>query len=256
MKPMTLLKMMEGNGSLNRIIQGIGVIIRVELRRFSNKEEMSIAAAALTRDMIVRKSAAGKVFTIALSGGNSPVRFYELLGKEKIDWSMVKIFPVDERYVPPDHRYSNFNMINKALLSKINIPEKNIYFFNTSIKTASECAASLEKRVTKSFGDCNPVFDLVVLGVGPDGHTASLFPGGPEFLKEHKLYKSVTAPENFDISDRLTMTLPFINRARNRIFIIAGKGKESIVNRVRNCDHSIPAGMVSSKSTIFYDTPV
>jgi 6-phosphogluconolactonase len=90
----------------------------MKLIEFDNKEQMSQSASDLTKDLIDKKINSGKIFTLALSGGSSPVRFYELLTKQDIDWSLVKIFMVDERKVPADHKFSNFNMINTALLSK------------------------------------------------------------------------------------------------------------------------------------------
>lgn len=227
----------------------------MKVKKFSNKEQMSIAAASLTRELIIQKTARGEVFTIALSGGSSPVRFYELLADEQVDWTLVKIFLVDERKVDTDHEHSNFRMIKRALLSRIDIPLDNIFPFKTDIILVSECAAEYEDRVRNIFADNYPVFDLIVLGVGPDGHTASLFPGEDFAREQHSLFISTIAPKPFDVPERLTMTLALINRADKRLFLISGKGKEKMVKRVIDEDKSIPAGLINSNSTIFYDNP-
>ncbi|MCD6396838.1 MAG: 6-phosphogluconolactonase [Spirochaetaceae bacterium] len=228
----------------------------MKLNKFENKEQMSLAAAAYTSDLIRTNTSKGEVFTIALSGGSSPVRFYELMAKEEIDWSRVKIFLVDERKVDADLEHSNYRMIKKALLSKIDIPETNIFSFKTDINSAVECSSEYEDRIRKVFGNLYPVFDLIVLGVGQDGHTASLFPGVDHFIEEDKIIITTTAPEQFDVPERLTMTLSLINRAKSRIFVISGKGKGEMVQRVLNEDRTIPAGLINSNSTIFFDNPL
>ena len=226
----------------------------MELKKFIDKEQMSRAAAAYSADLIRSNAIAGKVFTLALSGGSSPVRFYELLAEEAIDWDMVKVFLVDERKVQADHKHSNFRMIKESLLSKIDIPDTNIFSLKTEIKSVSECAAEYEERIRKVFGDKYPVFDLIVLGVGPDGHTASLFPGESHSLEQDGVFISTIAPTQFDVAERLSMTLPLINSADRRIFIISGTGKGGIIQRVLDQDSSIPAGMVNSDSSIFVDS--
>ncbi len=227
----------------------------MDLINFDNKEQMSLAAVSFTRDLIKEKTFGGDVFTIALSGGSSPVRYYELLAEEEIDWTLVNIFLVDERKVSIDHLHSNFRMIKKALLSKIDIPLENLFHFKTDIISVSECALEYEDRVRNVFTDSYPVFDLIVLGVGPDGHTASLFPGKDHTGEQHRLFISTLAPKPFDVPERLTMTLPLINRAEKRVFIISGKGKAAMVQRVIDEDKSIPAGLINSNSTIFFDNP-
>ena len=227
----------------------------MKLKNFTNKEQMSRAAAVYTKDLISRNAASGKVFTLALSGGSSPVRFYELLAEEVIDWSMVKVFLVDERKVKADHKHSNFRMIKESLLSKVDIPDTNIFSLRTEIESASDCAAEYEKRIMKFFRDRDPVFDLIVLGVGPDGHTASLFPGETRLPEQDGIYISTIAPTQFDVEERLTMALPLINSADRRIFIISGEGKGGMIQRIIDPDSLIPAGMVNSDSSIFIDNP-
>lgn len=225
----------------------------MELKKFDSKEQMSLAAAAYTKTLIAAAAIKTGFFSLALSGGSSPVRFYELLAEEDIDWTMVNIFLVDERKVPGDHKFSNFRMIKKALLSGIKIPESNIFCLKTGIQSSAECAEEYEKRIRNVFGVKFPVFDLIVLGVGPDGHTASLFPEKDHTLDQDRLFISTIAPAQFDVTERLTMTLSLINGAKQRLFVIAGKGKNEMIQRILDGDSSIPSGLVNSDSTVFFN---
>ena len=226
----------------------------MELKKYITKEQMSVAASRYTKELIDKKINKGSVFTLALSGGSSPIRYYELLAEEDINWSLVKIFFVDERKVPANHVHSNFRMINRALLSKIDIPEANIISPDTEIRSVLECAMEYEKKIRKAFGISFPRFDLIVLGAGPDGHTASLFPGAENFPDQERIFISATAPPQFDVRERLTMTLSLINKANNRIFVISGEGKKSIVKAIIDQNPSFPAGLVNPDSIIFTDS--
>jgi len=226
----------------------------MELNNFNNKELMSIAASRYTKDLIDKKIRKDNEFTLALSGGGSPVRYYELLAEENIDWARVKIFFVDERNVPANHVHSNFRMINQALISKINIPESNIFPLNTENQSVTDCSLEYEKNIKKAFGNNLPRFNLIVLGAGPDGHTASIFPDADPYIEENRIFIPATAPSQFDVRERLTMTLALINMAHNRIFIISGTGKKSIVQGILDQNPLIPAGLVNPDTTVFTDS--
>ncbi|MDA3939833.1 MAG: 6-phosphogluconolactonase [Spirochaetia bacterium] len=226
----------------------------MKVNKFSSKEQMSLAASEYTAGLINTNTRAGKIFTLALSGGSSPIRFYELMAQEKIDWTMVKIFLVDERKVSADHKFSNFRMIKETLLSKIEIPWENIFSIKTEINSVSECAGEYEEQIINAFGKLPIIFDLIVLGVGPDGHTASLFPGEDHTFEKKRIFISKEAPSHFDVSERLTMTLSLINKATNRIFVISGENKSKMINRVLSQDSTIPAGLINSRSNIFTDS--
>ncbi len=226
----------------------------MELSNFNNKELMSAAASRYTKGLIDKKIKKDNVFTLALSGGSSPVRYYELLAEENIDWVRVKIFFVDERYVPANHAHSNFRMINQALLSKINIPESNIFPLNTENQSVTDCSLEYEKNIRKAFENNFPRFDLIVLGAGSDGHTASIFPDANPSIEEDRIFIPATAPSPFDVRERMTMTLTLINMAKNRIFIISGSGKNSIVKGILDQNPAIPAGLVNPDTIIFTDS--
>ena len=224
----------------------------MDLRYFSNKEEMSRAVADYTSAQISKKINSGQHFTLALSGGTSPVRYYELLSEKSVDWSSVKILLVDERKVEQSHPDSNGGMIYDSLVSKIDIPEKNIIFPDTSITVPQDCAEEYEKRIQDELGSPKPELDLIALGIGPDGHTASLFPGVEFIPGENRLIISTKAPEQFSVADRITMSMDFINRGAMRAFVIAGKGKQDMVQRTMRGDKSIPAGYVKDDPCLVF----
>ncbi len=175
---------------------------------------------------------AGGRFTVALSGGETPRRCYSLLPREnysfQIVWPAVHLFWCDERCVPPDHPDSNYGMAREHLLSRISIPEANVHRMRGEGNDSLESARSYEAEIRAHFGG-DPRFDLVLLGMGGDGHTASLFPGTPALDARDSL---VTAGESPDGRKRLTLTLGAINAARLVAVLVSGKDKAGMVKRV------------------------
>lgn len=208
---------------------------------FDDSEAVARAATEkfieLSRDAIADHGA----FSVALAGGSTPKRVYELLAsdefKGQVDWSKVHIFFGDERTVPPDHSDSNFRMANEAMLSKVSIPKENIH----RMKGEGDAAANAEiyDAELRSFfkggfkdGENFPRFDLIMLGMGDDGHTASLFPGS-EALKEQTAWVVSNWVEKFN-TFRITLSAPAINNARHVMFIITGAGKADRLPEVIN----------------------
>ncbi|MCG8334513.1 MAG: 6-phosphogluconolactonase [Proteobacteria bacterium] len=226
----------------------------MELRNYKDKEEMSSAVTDYTATLINKITNSGRVFTLAVSGGTSPVRFYELLAKESLDWSKVKLLLVDERKVDQSHIDSNAGMVHKSLVSKIDIPSENVIFPDTSISNPAACAEEYERRICSHFGNDLPVIDLVALGVGPDGHIASLFPNEDFDPDDKRLIISTKAPAQFKVAERITMTLNVINKGTMRIFVIAGKGKQDMIQRTMSGDKSIPAGFIKDPCLIYTDS--
>lgn len=174
-------------------------------------------------------------FSVALSGGSTPKSLYRLLAsdefRERIDWENAFFFFGDERNVPSDHRDSNFRMANEALFSAVPIPEQNIHKWNTSLSNPSAVAADYQKQVEKYF-EGPPCFDLVLLGLGPDCHTASLFPNTSALSNTHDLVAANwVAKLN---AYRFTMTASAINQAARVAFIVSGEEKAEAVARVMN----------------------
>jgi len=180
-------------------------------------------------------SARGKFF-VSLSGGNTPKALYGLLAQpeyaKRVDWSKVELFLGDERCVPHDHQDSNFGMITKEMISKIDIPEGNVHPTQKQDKDPELAAKNYEETMRSAFNkyDGPPQFDLILLGLGPDGHTASLFPNTAAIGQKEKLFVA-NYVQQFQ-AHRLTTTLPVINNARHVFFLVAGSGKASIVKDI------------------------
>ncbi len=176
-------------------------------------------------------------FTIALAGGSTPKSLYHLLAspayRTRIEWENVEFFWGDERHVPPDHPESNYRMANEAMLRPLGIPEKHIHRIQGELPKAQEAAEHYEEALRTAFTVTNsvvPRLDLILLGMGPDGHTASLFPGTAAV---HESTRWVVAPwvEKFQ-SFRITMTPVLINQARHTTFLIAGREKAEVLQAV------------------------
>lgn len=179
-------------------------------------------------------------FTVALSGGSTPKPLYQRLSAEpfrsEVDWNRVEIFWGDERCVPPDHLDSNFRMAREAMLDRLPIPKGQIHRIETERADRETAARDYEAVLSRVFGVSvegePPAFDLILLGMGPDGHTASLFPG-TKALDETVRWVVVNHVPKFN-TDRLTMTKPLLNRAREVLFLVAGGDKAEVLAEVLN----------------------
>lgn len=217
------------------------------LRVFPDIEAVSHEAAGIFVNASERSIASKGLFTVAVSGGSTPKRLFTILGSmpyaEKIDWSCVHFFWVDERCVPADHPESNFKGAFDTLLSKVAIPKENIHRIKG--EESPEVAALAYERDLKSFfGNVNlPAFDLISLGMGEDGHTASLFPGS-DSLKESKRLAIPVYVEKLK-SWRVTLTLPVLNNGHCVIFLISGKNKTGVLKEILEKDRDkYPAGLI------------
>ena len=165
--------------------------------------------------------------SVGLAGGSTPKRTYELLAseayREQLNWSKVHIFFGDERCVPPDHSESNYRMANEALISRVSIPPPNVHRIN-GLGDAVANASLYEDELRTFFNPASwPRFDLVLLGMGDDGHTASLFPG-TKALVEPRAWVVANWVEKFG-AFRITLTAPAINHAANIAFLVTGATK-------------------------------
>ncbi len=180
-------------------------------------------------------------FTICLSGGSSPAMLYLLLATEytsKMNWTKTYVFWSDERFVPHTDGNSNYHSAYDLLLSKCPIREANIFSVPVS-GTPDEAAAKYEKQIKNFFWEKNhtehktiPSFDIVLLGMGGDGHIASLFPGAPQLEEKKKLVVAVTAPFYAPSRDRITFTIPLINAAANVLLLVPGKEKLKLIKQL------------------------
>ncbi len=176
-------------------------------------------------------------FTVALAGGSTPKSLYKLLAsevyKDKIEWSSVFFFFGDERNVLPDDAESNYRMANENLFQPLEIHAENIFHWNTELEVAEVIAQDYETKIIDFFDLTEnefPRFDLILLGMGDDGHTASLFPNTAA-LNENKKIAVENRVEKLD-TRRLTLTFPAINNAENIMFLIKGADKAEILKNV------------------------
>ncbi len=198
-------------------------------------------------------------FTVAVSGGKSPVTLYKKLSdlKNSAPWVKTHVFLADERFVSHDDKESNYNMLNQTLLRHIKIPGKNIHPISTNENTPQASALKYEKELISYFRlkiDPNrqtqgefPKFDLILLGIGEDGHTASLFPGDPSLRETGRMAVAVR-PSGKSRKQRITLTFPVINNAETIVFLASGVKKALILKEIlEKRNTSLPAAMVRPK---------
>ncbi|MCL2726223.1 MAG: 6-phosphogluconolactonase [Polyangiaceae bacterium] len=190
---------------------------------------------------------------VALSGGSSPNPAYELLAKEPLDWCKVHIYWVDERAVPPANDRSNYGAAKKALLDRAEIPDANVHRMRAEASDLGEAAAEYETILRKTINDKAdggiPRLDLVVLGIGDDGHTASLFPGEPTMHVTNKLVCAVAANAARGREARMTLTSPVLENAHASVILVVGKAKHPALSRVWQSSGSLddtPARIIRS----------
>jgi len=219
---------------------------------FSDLEALSQAGADLFLAVAGEAIASRGRFSAALSGGSTPRRLYELLAspvyRNRIDWPHVDLFWADERSVPSDHQDSNFKLLSDTLLSHLSPPAANIHRMRGEADP-QEAAADYEHQLLDYFGPRPfPVFDLIMLGVGEDGHTASLFPGSPAIGEK----KRMVVPVYLDKprTSRITLTLPVINHASRVLFLATGASKAGVIRHILDEGNSrgYPAGLVHPES--------
>lgn len=212
-----------------------------ELRVFDDADTLTRAAAEEITESAEAAIASEGRFTIALSGGSTPRPVYRLLAEEpyrsRIRWDRVYVFWGDERHVPPGDPQSNFGMAHDELLSKVSLPPANIHRVRAEKPDAERAAHEYEWTLRSLFNLDEgqvPRFDLVLMGLGPDGHTASLFPGSDAVRERTRL---VVAPwVGAQSSFRVTMTLPVFNRAACALFVVSGEEKAEALRSVLEGD--------------------
>lgn len=199
-------------------------------------EELFAAAAREVTQVANGCRKEGRECSVALAGGSTPRGLYRLLTGEpyrsQLSWEHFRVFWGDERMVPPDHQESNFRMAEEALLSHVPVPSKQVFRIEGELP-AGEAAARYEIVLREQFrlssGEV-PRFDLILLGMGPDGHTASLFPGTSAVAESHKL---VAAPWVEKLhAFRVTLTPPVLNAAKHVVFLVSGQDKAVVLQAV------------------------
>jgi 6-phosphogluconolactonase len=212
--------------------------IHPEISISADANSLSRAAAKLIVRQIGEQLQRKEYFAIALSGGSTPKSLFNLLAKEpafntQVPWDKIHFFWGDERHVPPDHPESNYRMANETMLSKLPIPQENIHRVMSENSDADNAATQYEQELHAFFHLTKgqmPRFDCILLGMGPDGHTASLFPETSALLEKERLVIANWV-EKFE-SYRITMTAPVFNNADCVIFMVSGEKKAETLQAV------------------------
>ena len=212
----------------------------VDLRRLTTPQDLFQAAAEevirVATDAIAKRGR----FTLALSGGSTPKNLYTLIAANagnSLSWEQTVFFWGDERYVPPDDPDSNYRMVRESLLSKVPVPAANVFPIPTENPNAAAAAEAYEQTLKKFFGLAPgefPRFDLILLGMGPDGHTASLFPETAALQEKSRLVVANWV-EKLKTS-RITFTLPVLNAGRCVVFLVSGGDKAAVLHEVLEGD--------------------
>lgn len=246
---------------------GPPVVHRLERRLcvFSTPASQTSALARHIGDRIRAGARARGAFSLVLSGGRTPQRLYQLLAqryRETVPWNAVEIFFGDERCVPPRNPESNYGMARDALLSQVTVSRRRVHRMPGELRPPSRAAeryASVIGRLPSSADPSDARFDLVLLGVGPDGHTASLFPGAPALRERRRSVVAVSRPGQPPFVPRLTMTVAALGSAREVCFLVSGEEKAAAVAAVLGTspegDPQLPASLVRAvgSTTWFLD---
>ena len=211
----------------------------VEIRVLTTPQELFAAAAEAVAQLAVEAVAERGRFTLALSGGSTPKSLYTLLAsnaRTSLPWDRMFFFWGDERHVPPNHPDSNYRMANEAMLSKVPVPAENVFRIKAENPDAGAAAQEYEQTLRRFFREESgvPSFDLILLGMGPDGHTASLFPGTAG-LQENSRLVVANWVEKLK-THRLSFTFPVLNAARCVLFLVSGIDKAAVLKTVLEDD--------------------
>jgi 6-phosphogluconolactonase len=211
-------------------------------------------AEALARNtaewLCARSLASDGKFAVCCSGGSTPKRLYEILAEPalaaRFPWARAHWFWGDERFVPHDHPDSNYRMVHNALLAHVPAPRGNIHPIPTENLSPEQAATAYEQTLKAFYGadalsPARPLFDVNLLGIGEDGHTASLFPGHPALEEQRRWAVAVIGAKS---EARITLTYPALDSSRDAAFLATGAGKREVVARARSGDPALPAGRI------------
>ena len=234
------------------------VSVKPTIKEFKDNPEVADCFAAELVEMIAELGKSQSKITVSLSGGSTRKLLFSVLAEnyaDKIEWSKVHFFWGDERMVAPDDEQSNFGEANALLLSKVNIPESNVHRVLGESEPVAECAryeTEIEKHVEKDEQGV-PAFDILMLGMGSDGHTASIFPHEMEFLTSQRICELATHPESGQ--KRVSVTGKVLNAAKNLVFLVTGAGKADVLAEIINqtgAFESYPTSFVKPASGVTF----
>ncbi len=221
----------------------------IKLKTF---KDIKLLAEALGNELAIL-SQLGESRCIAIPGGETPKEIFKIISNsENIDWNNIKIFWSDERCVPPGHTDSNYYLAEQYLFKYINIPPGNIFRIRGE-ENPEEEAKRYSDLVSKQLGDA-PVFDMIILGIGSDGHTASIFSDQMEILSSDKIYTVSHHPETHQ--SRITMTGKVLKNSKNNYFCVTGESKANIIHKIFDenlyCPTSV-VGEMNNNSILYID---
>ena len=228
-----------------------------EIRILTDLDTLTRRAAQEFLQAATSAVAQSGVFTVALTGGSTPKPLYALLASDpalraQIPWDKMRVYFGDERNVGPDHPYSNFRMANEAMLSKVPLKPEQIFRMKGEYNDAARAAQEYEQTLRESFKIAEgqfPRFDLILLGMGDEGHTASLFPGTKALNEAKRMVVGNWVGKLF--TNRITLTAPAINNAASILFMVAGADKAPALKGVLEGPHEpeqLPAQMIEPKN--------
>jgi len=221
--------------------------VKEEIRLFPDAPSLARGAAEMIAGTVAAAVASRGRCAVALSGGTTPRLLFRLLAAEYLDrlpWPQVHFFWADERAVPPDHEESNFRMAQTELLARLSLLTEQVHRIRGELIPAA-AAEAYEADLQGYFGEAGPpVFDLILLGVGEDGHTASLFPGDGALTEEHRWAVPAYSPATANW--RITLTLPVLNNAAAVLFLVSGEAKAGVIGAILGQGErdAYPAGLV------------
>jgi 6-phosphogluconolactonase len=224
----------------------------VNLTHLDHIDELTERGATIFAQIMSESIAARGRFLVALSGGNTPKPVYQRLAQEpyfeSLDWSNANVYFGDERMVPADDPESNYHMASETLLNHVAVEPSNIHRIEGELVPPVAAQRYDQQLHEIESGGALPRFDLILLGLGPDGHTASLFPG-TDALENHTDYAAAvhlpdTSPGIRFAQDRVTLTYPVIDNARSIVFLVSGSDKAEALARIARGDRTAPAARV------------
>ena len=233
--------------------------MQMNTRVFADLDALSAAALAELLQVMDDSIRQRGRFAIALAGGRTPARLYALWVAEgssdgRTPWERVHLFWGDERFVPHDDLLSNYRMARESLIAHVPIPAANLHPIPTGLARPEDCARTYEAELRKFFGEAPPAFDLQLLGLGDEGHTASLFPSSHLLEETERWVGAAETPAQ--PSWRLTLTPAVLNQGRNTFFLVSGAGKREIIAALRSVSPSdvsrYPAGRIHPEGGVLW----
>ncbi len=219
----------------------------MRIHRCDTANDVAVVGANFIHARASEAIAERNQFILALSGGSAPWRMLRKLAEYELSWQRVKIFQVDERMAPDGDPQRNLVHIQKEFADRISLPPENLYAMPVDSKDVARGARQYQSDLIQVAGE-PPVLDVVHLGLGEDGHTASLVPNGQ--VLETTDRGDVAITDSYGGWRRMTMTYAVINRARHILWLMTGEGKAEMLDRMIRADHDIPAGRVNQANAV------